>query len=1301
MPERKTICLTMIVKNEGHIIAETLEHLCKFIQFDYWVISDTGSTDKTREIIQAFFKAKGIPGELQEEAWRDFGYNRTKAFEGAFGKTDYAFVWDADDEIRGDFKFPEILNADFYKFTFGNESGTRYSRPQLFNNRKRWCYKGVLHEYSNCLEPCGPAETVGGNYYFVSGRKGARNKDPQKYLKDAQILEAAAEKALAEGDELYNRYIFYCAQSYNCCNMSEKAIEFYKKALTLPIWTQEKYICCLEIYDLCEGLKKPMEGLPYLVESYKYDKERVECFYRLIKYYCINGPVEVAYSYYTLVQDFFENRYNSSDLGHKLFAKKTEYDFYFPYYMVMIGYRTKNFGVAIKMYEKIFKNAFIAPEWWVHNLIHNMRFCIDEFPLNADFLESMLAYVDMAMQKGIKFEKKHYEVIEKVVDRYRDILSAPSLAKPKGGPSKKGVKVMLTVTTCKRLDLFTKTMNSILNCWTDVEKIDYFFCVDDNSSEEDRAVMCKSYPFFEYYMKGPEERGHRESMNVIWDKLKEVQPTYWIHLEDDWLYFKREAYVTRAMETLAKYESRKVHQVVFNRTYGLMFTDMERVGGIPLDSRTILHEKRDGIVGRNCGFWPHYSLQPSMIRTRVILELGNYNSPNKFFERDYANKYFAKGYLTAFFNSIYSIHIGKQHWEKEGKNAYALNDVTQGVKHAGGQAKPKPKEDARQEKDAKWEIIGKIYKDKPFPHAGSMREHLDWFMDRILRGIPFALIRPSDGERMIMLGKTLTNCDHWTFQEGGSLQKLLLDSVKIQDPNIFIGIPCNTCNKPWNCTPAIYRDFIDKFHIPLAQRTYANIFGNSNWAPFTEFLKSYGKGFYLVSSGRQETEIMRVKGRHVISDKLVNTWDADGSAETEKVMRFVEGLREELILFSAGPLSKVWIPKCFQANPTNMYVDVGAAIDTFTKGTTARLYTNPSHPFAKESCRFQDVVHKKHLVYACVFYNRDYMKLLELLLASMKIYSSMESFDILILASPDFEQSLHELSSKTGIYIRTMFIKLSTIFEAACARLRIFDYQEISRYDTILYLDTDIIIKGDLAPLFSLAKDKVLYAIEEGTIASKNFGGGLFFRPGEIDMNTGGINSGTLLFQNCVAVRDLFSRIRLHIQVFTDKGEEIPYALDQPFINYHAIQNGIYNNKTLNPFVSLYEKTDTVTNYETSVICHFSFPIGNFGHKYKRMKTFFIKLLRNPLIHACEYENRVKGKRFTWGTGFIEFTDGENLKTGWGKGKYQIKAPYLICAFWNNYYHMLRFNEDFSECITVRIYPEDCIVGYSKIVNKL
>lgn len=54
----------MIVKNESHVIARTLEHLCSHITFSDFVISDTGSTDGTQDIIRSFFSARGIQGHV-------------------------------------------------------------------------------------------------------------------------------------------------------------------------------------------------------------------------------------------------------------------------------------------------------------------------------------------------------------------------------------------------------------------------------------------------------------------------------------------------------------------------------------------------------------------------------------------------------------------------------------------------------------------------------------------------------------------------------------------------------------------------------------------------------------------------------------------------------------------------------------------------------------------------------------------------------------------------------------------------------------------------------------------------------------------------------------------------------------------------------------------------------------------------------------------------------------------------------------------------------------------------------------
>ena len=82
------LCLNMIVKNESHIIKNTLIKLLKKIKFDYWVISDTGSTDNTKELITEFFKEVDIPGEIYNDEWKDFGHNRSKALEHAFNKSE-------------------------------------------------------------------------------------------------------------------------------------------------------------------------------------------------------------------------------------------------------------------------------------------------------------------------------------------------------------------------------------------------------------------------------------------------------------------------------------------------------------------------------------------------------------------------------------------------------------------------------------------------------------------------------------------------------------------------------------------------------------------------------------------------------------------------------------------------------------------------------------------------------------------------------------------------------------------------------------------------------------------------------------------------------------------------------------------------------------------------------------------------------------------------------------------------------------------------------------------------------------
>ena len=186
---QKTICLNMIVKNEAHIIVETFDNLLQYIHFDYWVISDTGSTDGTQDIIKKYFHSKNIPGELFEDEWQDFGHNRTLALQHANKKSDYLFIFDADDSIHGDFKLPPyaFFNKEMYNLKFGGDN-VSYVRPLLIDNTLQWRFNGVLHEFLTCVSKSVQGTVLDGNYHVVSGRSGNRSKDPDKYKKDAEIL---------------------------------------------------------------------------------------------------------------------------------------------------------------------------------------------------------------------------------------------------------------------------------------------------------------------------------------------------------------------------------------------------------------------------------------------------------------------------------------------------------------------------------------------------------------------------------------------------------------------------------------------------------------------------------------------------------------------------------------------------------------------------------------------------------------------------------------------------------------------------------------------------------------------------------------------------------------------------------------------------------------------------------------------------------------------------------------------------------------------------------------------------------
>lgn len=413
---KTTICLNMIVKDESSIIESTLTNLLNYIKFDYWVIVDTGSRDNTIEIIQNFFNKQSIPGKIYKTPWKDFGFNRTDALKKAYNLTDYVFVWDADDSINGSFYLPNTLTEDLYRFTFGNPLSFKFTRCQLFNNRKKWKYVGVLHEFIECIDKSGPPKFIDGDYYFISGRTGARNKCPNKLLRDAEILEKVFYETQNDKDKyLHSRYAYYCGKSYSEVNNNKKALEFYKKTVELKGWTEEKYVSCMRIYDISEDKETALE---YLIKSTKFNPNRIECIYRLICYYTNKKEPLKAYEYYTLIQDYYENIYYNRGIDTSCLSIIIyEYNFYLPYFMIIVSERLRKYSTAVKMYEMIFKYKYVSvTQFFVTHLISNLKFIYTHVN-NQDFFRNMNIYVELLRKNNLEVNQDNIKIYNNYIEK--------------------------------------------------------------------------------------------------------------------------------------------------------------------------------------------------------------------------------------------------------------------------------------------------------------------------------------------------------------------------------------------------------------------------------------------------------------------------------------------------------------------------------------------------------------------------------------------------------------------------------------------------------------------------------------------------------------------------------------------------------------------------------------------------------------------------------------------------------------------------------------------------------------------
>ena len=266
---RPRIGLCMIVKDEATVIGRCLRSVAPLI--DRYTIVDTGSGDGTQDAIRAAAAELGLPGEVHERPWRDFGHNRSEALDLARPHSDYLLVIDADEilSLPAGWTLPQPLDAPAYSLRM-HDGALRYLRTSLVDARLPWRYVGVLHEYIDCGQAIHPVELDGPHVIYT--RDGARARNPNKSREDAEVLAAAL-----QAEPGNTRYQFYLAQSWMGAGELERALDAYEARAAMGGWDQEVWCAMYLAARLRERLGRPAaEVIDAYLRAYDFRPHRAE-----------------------------------------------------------------------------------------------------------------------------------------------------------------------------------------------------------------------------------------------------------------------------------------------------------------------------------------------------------------------------------------------------------------------------------------------------------------------------------------------------------------------------------------------------------------------------------------------------------------------------------------------------------------------------------------------------------------------------------------------------------------------------------------------------------------------------------------------------------------------------------------------------------------------------------------------------------------------------------------------------------------------------------------------------------------
>lgn len=370
----KTVCLCMILKNEGHIIERCLESVKNIV--DTYVICDTGSTDDTKEKITKFFDNCGINGVIYDHKWVNFGVNRNMLLEVSKFKADYLLLVDADYVINvydENFKF----NLDKTAYLLKWEGNMDYKNAKLIKGDLEWKYFGPTHEYIKCMDNDDIA--VYTNAISITEHYDGGCRD-NKFRRDIDLLLNEVNTNPSDPDT--PRYFFYLARSYEDLQDYENSLIYYNKRVECGGFNEEVYYSKYKS-GLCKiRLNKPFEDITEtLLDAYNYRPCRLEALYHLILFLDEKKMYNMGY---LVGKNALQTPYPINDL---LFIDKPIHDYLFKLYLGLATFYVQKYNDALIIFMDLLNKDM--PIDMKHRVLLNILHCLASpigIPYDANYI---------------------------------------------------------------------------------------------------------------------------------------------------------------------------------------------------------------------------------------------------------------------------------------------------------------------------------------------------------------------------------------------------------------------------------------------------------------------------------------------------------------------------------------------------------------------------------------------------------------------------------------------------------------------------------------------------------------------------------------------------------------------------------------------------------------------------------------------------------------------------------------------------------------------------------------------------